>query len=110
MNNSIVDQSAHFRFLINTISRLIEVPEGVLKPVILKALKVWLLKNNKPAEIIHSLPLHLKLNMIKQIFNIGKTILKQMLKAPKEKQGVIMDFAFERAFKFYMNFIITNQV
>lgn len=110
MNNPIIDQSRHFRLLIKTLSRLIDVSEAVLKAVILKALKVWLLKNNKPVEIIHSLPLNLKLNMIKQIFNIGKTILKQMLTPPKEKQEVIMDIAFERAFKFYMNYVITNQV
>jgi hypothetical protein len=110
INNLTVDQSIHFRFLIKTICSLIDVPESILKTIIFKALRVWLLKNNELVETLETLPLNLKLNMMKQIFNIGKIILKQMLTAPKETQGVIVDIAFERAFKFYMNYVMNNQV
>ncbi|MHA2049141.1 MAG: hypothetical protein ACW986_05960 [Promethearchaeota archaeon] len=109
-NNPTIDQSNHFQLLIKTTSGLIGVPELVLKGVIIKAMEEWLLKNNKTAETIHSMPIHLKLNMMKQIFNIGKKILKQMVTAPKKKQSIIVDIAFEKAFNIYMNFVIDNHI
>lgn len=103
-NYSAVVQSNQFQLLIKSICGLISVPEIVMKVIILRALKEWLFKNNKTIETIHSMPINLKLNMMKQIFNIGKEMLKLMVTAPKEKHEVIIDIAFERAFKFYLNY------
>ena len=44
-----------------------------------------------------------KLIATKEIFNIGKDRLKEMLSCPKEQSEILLDIAFERAFRFYLD-------
>jgi len=46
-----------------------------------------------------------KLFATKEIFNIGKNRLKEMLSCPKEQSEALLDIVFERSFKFYLDYL-----
>lgn len=96
--------------IIHEISRFlhqfIKLPEKIMKSIAWNALKEWQTKNNKTIAEIHELPIGIRLNTIKEIFRMGNKILKTMLKQPKNKGEIIIDIAFEKAFKLFLNYFI----
>jgi len=95
--------------LINEISAvlcvIIQIPEAAMKGIVWNALREWQLKNNKTIAEIAKLPIARRLNAVKEIFLLGNKILKRMLKQPESKNEIILDIAFEKAFKYYLNYI-----
>jgi len=51
------------------------------------------------------MPINRRLNAVKEIFYVGNNILKKMLKQPRSKNEIILDIAFEKAFKYYLNYL-----
>ena len=95
--------------LITEISRYvckqIPIPELVIKSAIMSVLKIWQKENNKPISEIATMTLPKQIIFLKEIFTIAKEHLKCMLLQPKEKGEIILDIAFERAFKFYLEYL-----
>jgi len=57
---------------------------------------------NKTISEIANMAITEKLTTFKEIFNIGKVRLKEILSYPKEQSELLLDIAFERAFKYYL--------
>lgn len=95
--------------LIEDISRvlciIIQIPEVAMRGIVWNALREWQLKNNKIIAEIAEMPIARRLNAVKEIFYLGNKILKRMLRQPKSKNEIILDIAFEKAFKHYLNYI-----
>ena len=87
---------------------IIKIPESSIKGIVWKALREWQLKNNMTVANIAEMPIGRKLNTVKEIFYIGKKILKRMLKDPKAKSEIIIDIAFGKAFKYYLEYLNKN--
>ncbi|KKN09655.1 hypothetical protein LCGC14_1044410 [marine sediment metagenome] len=103
------EQSKLIQELSNFLYEIIKIPGLALKGTTWKALREWLIKNKKNIAEIGDMPIEEKLNAIKEIFCIGNRILKGMLKHPKDKNGIIIDIAFEKAFKNFLNYTIKNK-
>lgn len=107
-----IDCTANQSKLIEEISiflcLIIKIPESAIRGIVWNALRDWQLKNNKTIAKIAEMPIGKRLNAVKEIFYIGRKILKRMLKDPKAKSEIIIDIAFERAFKFYLNYLNKN--
>lgn len=98
------EQSKLIQELSNFLYEIIKISELALKGTTWKALREWLIKNKKTIAEIADMPIEKRLNAIKEIFCIGNRILKGMLKQPKDKNGIIIDIAFEKAFKHFLNY------
>ncbi len=98
--------------LIDEISKvlciIIQIPEIAMKGIVWNALREWQLKNKKTIAEISKLSIARRLNAVKEIFYQGNKILKSMLKQPKSKNEIFLDIAFEKAFKYYLNYIYQN--
>lgn len=86
------------------ICKQISIPELAIKSAIMYVLNIWQEKNNKSISEIATMTLPKQIIFLKEIFTIGKEHLKCMLLQPKEKGEIILDIAFERAFKFYLEY------
>ncbi len=64
---------------------------------------------DKPMSEIANMEISEKLTTFKEIFNIGKVRLKEMLSYPKEESELLLDIAFERAFKYYLQHLQRTQ-
>ena len=95
--------------LIKTISSLvceqIEIPELAMRCITWYALNDWQKMKEKTIGEIANMELSEKLTTFKEIFNIEKVRLKELLSYPKEQSELLLDIAFERAFKFYLQHI-----
>jgi hypothetical protein len=95
--------------LIKAITKLIceqiSIPELAMRSTTWFAINEWQMKHNMPATEIANFPISDKLKAFKEIFNIGKERLKDMLSYPKEQSEILIDIAFERAFKFYLGYL-----
>ena len=91
------------------ICKIIKLPEIAIRASIWKALKEWQRIHNKAIDEIAELPVELRLNAMKEIFNIGRKLLKKMVKEPRDKSDIIIDIAFEKSFKFYLNNFCNSQ-
>ncbi len=85
--------------------KIIQIPETAMKGIVWNALREWQLKNNKTIAEIAKLSIAKRLNAVKEIFYYGNKILKKMLKHPKSKNEIILDIAFEKSFKYYLNYV-----
>jgi len=95
--------------LINEMSKYIckeiSISDLVIKSAIMYVLKIWQEKNNKSISEIATMTLPKQLIFLKEIFTISKEHLKCMLLQPKENGEIILDIAFERAFKFFLEYL-----
>ena len=87
------------------VCKQISIPELAIKSAIMDVLKIWQEKNNKSISEIATMTRPKQIIFLKEIFTIGKEHLKCMLLQPKEKGEIILDIAFERAFKFYLEYL-----
>jgi hypothetical protein len=95
--------------LVTTISNLIcehiAIPKLAMRGTAWYAMREWQQKENKLISEIADMSGPDRLSATKQIFNIGKKKLKQMLSYPKEQSEALLDICFERAFKFYLEIL-----
>ena len=106
--NLTVEQSRIIHEISKFLRQFIKLPEITMKSIIWNALKEWQIKNNMVIAEIRELPIGIRLNTIKGIFCMGNKMLKTMLKQPKSKGEIIIDIAFEKAFKLFLNYIINK--
>ena len=92
--------------LVKTISNLIceqiSIPPLAMRATTWFALSEWQKRKNKLISEIATMSMINKLRATKEIFNIGKNRLKEILSCPKEQSEILLDIAFERAFKYYL--------
>ncbi|MFW9988305.1 MAG: hypothetical protein ACFFC3_06595 [Candidatus Odinarchaeota archaeon] len=98
--------------IINEISRFlsqnIRLSNSITKAITWNAIREWQIRNNKNVAYIRELSIGKRLNAIKEMFCIGNKMLKTMLKQPKDKSEIIIDIAFEKAFKLFLNYSYKN--
>jgi hypothetical protein len=102
------EQSKLIDEISKVLCKIIQIPETAMKGIVSNALREWQLKNKKTVAEIAELSISKRLNAVKQIFYQGNKILKMMLKQPKPKNEIILDIAFEKAFKHYLNWVYQN--
>ncbi|MFX1569992.1 MAG: hypothetical protein ACFFCV_16680 [Promethearchaeota archaeon] len=84
---------------------IIKIPESAIKGIVWKALREWQLKKNNSIAKISEMPLGKRFNALKEIFSISRNLIKRMLKDPQIKSELIIDIAFEKAFKYYLSYL-----
>ena len=84
---------------------LVNVSIPAMRGIIWHALSEWQRKHNKTINEINNMLVSEKICAAKDIFNIGKKELKAMLNEPKEQAELLLDIVFERAFKYYMEYL-----
>ena len=99
------EQLKLIKIITNLVCEQISIPELAMRSTTWFALNEWQMKHNMPAAEIANFPISDKLKAFKEIFNIGKERLKGMLSYPKEQSEILIDIAFERAFKFYLGYL-----
>ncbi|MFX0082258.1 MAG: hypothetical protein ACFE94_10955 [Candidatus Hodarchaeota archaeon] len=87
----------------------INIPVLAMKVTALKALKEWETRNNCSITAISGMPVGKRLNAVKEIFSIGKKMVKNMVSDPKEKNEILIDISFEKAFKYFLGYYSRNQ-
>ena len=102
-------QSNLIRGITKIICDFINIPELAMKGTALKALRKWEIKNNSIINAIADMPIGKGLNAVKEIFCIGKKMVKEMLSDPKDKNEILIDISFEKAFKFFLDYYYRNQ-
>ncbi|MFX0075973.1 MAG: hypothetical protein ACFE96_11055 [Candidatus Hermodarchaeota archaeon] len=93
----------------NLICEQIAIPKLAMRGTAWYAMREWQRKENKLVSDIASMSMTHRLSATKQIFNIGKEKLKQMLSFPKEQSEALLDICFERAFKYYLEHLYRMQ-
>jgi len=87
------------------LSEQIDVPILTMRGVTWYALKEWQTINNKNIAQLNNFPITEKLFAAKEIFDIGKRVLTEILKDPCNENKNKLDIAYEKAFKIYLNAI-----
>jgi len=83
------------------ISQFLEIPELAIQIITWKAHIDWQKKHEKVIADIANLPPVERLTAVKELFNIGKKYLKDLL-SNREEQELLVDIAFDKAFKLYL--------
>lgn len=91
--------------LTKLICKQISIPELAMRSITWFTLNDWQRKHNMSATEIDNFPISDKLIAFKEIFNIGKERLKDILSYPKDQSEILIDIAFERAFKLYLDYL-----
>lgn len=99
------EQSKIIQEISRFLSEIIKLPDITIKAMTWNAIREWQIRNNKTIADIRELPIGKRLNTVKEIFCIGNKILKTMLKQPKTKSEIIIDIAFEKAFKLFLDYV-----
>jgi len=73
--------------------------------VIWLSMREWQISHKKTIAEIRDLPIPMRLKAVKEIFNIGKRMLKNMLNEPKEQNEMLIDIASENAFKLFIDYL-----
>ena len=87
------------------ICQQIDIPTLAIRATTWYALKEWQLRNNKTIAELNSSDNKSNIIAGKEIFEIGKHILKNILKEPNSENEMKLDIAYEKAFKIYLNII-----
>ena len=102
-------QSNLIRGITKIICDFINIPELAMKGIALKALRDWEIENNNSITAIADMPIGIGLNAVKEIFSIGKKMVKELVSDPKDKNEILIDISFEKAFKFFLDYYCRNQ-
>ncbi|MFX1343541.1 MAG: hypothetical protein ACFFAI_00425 [Promethearchaeota archaeon] len=97
-------QSNLIRGITKIICDFINIPELAMKGTALKALREWEIKHNSSINIIADMPISKALKAVKEIFSIGKGMVKELVSDPKDKNEILIDIAFEKSFKFFLDY------
>jgi len=84
------------------ISKHISIPSLALKGIICHSLGEWQEKNNKKISEISNTPFEDIMIAAKYIFLSCKKTSKEVLQAPKDQSELLLDIAFERGFKTFI--------
>jgi hypothetical protein len=84
----------------------INIPILAMRGSIFNALSNWQIENHRVLEDIVTESFEERLRTAKEIFNIGKQKLKEVLLDPKNGDEILLDIAFERAFKKFITHLI----
>jgi len=103
------DQQKLIKTISNLVCEQIEIPELAMRCTTWYAISEWQNKKGKLISDIAEMEITEKLTTFKEIFNIGKVQLKEILTCPKEQSELLLDIAFERAFKFYLRHLHRTQ-
>ncbi|NVM35402.1 MAG: hypothetical protein HWN81_07390 [Candidatus Lokiarchaeota archaeon] len=103
--NLTIEQNKIIHEISRFINKIIKLPDTAIKAITWNAIREWQIRNNKTIAEIRELPIGKRLNAVKEIFCTGDKMLKTMLKQPKNKSEILIDIAFEKAFKLFLNFI-----
>ncbi|MFW9822617.1 MAG: hypothetical protein ACFFE4_06765 [Candidatus Thorarchaeota archaeon] len=99
--------------LINAISKIIcefiNIPEIPMKATVWNALREWQIKNGMSIAEIPKMPIGKGLNAVKEIFSIGKRMVKEMVKDRVARNENIIDVVFEKAFMFFLEYYSANR-
>jgi len=106
--NLTIEQTKIIHEISRFINQIIKLPDTAIKALTWSAIQQWQIRNNKTIAEIRELPIGKRLNAVKQIFCIGDKMLKAMLKQPKNESELIIDIAFEKAFKLFLDYISKN--
>jgi len=106
--NLTIEQTKIIHEISRFINQIIKLPDTAIKALTWSAIQQWQIRNNKTIAEIRELPIGKRLNAVKQIFCIGDKMLKVMLKQPKNESELIIDIAFEKAFKLFLDYISKN--
>ncbi|MFX1314018.1 MAG: hypothetical protein ACFFBZ_11685 [Promethearchaeota archaeon] len=99
------DQLKLIQNIAKRLCELINVSIPAMRGIIWHAMSEWQRKYNKSTTEITQMSMNKRIIAAKEIFNIGKKELKTMLNEPKEQNELLLDIIFERAFKYYMEYI-----
>ncbi len=89
----------------NLVCEQISIPELAMRSITWFTLNEWQTKHNMSATEIDNFSISDKLITFKEIFNIGRERLKDILAYPKNQSEILIDIAFERAFKLYLDYL-----
>ncbi|MHA1240794.1 MAG: hypothetical protein ACTSQU_08350 [Promethearchaeota archaeon] len=103
------EQQKLIKIISNLVCEQIEIPELAMRCITWYAITDWQKMKDKPISEITNMEITEKLTTFKEIFNIGKVRLKEMLSYPKEESELLLDIAFERAFKYYLQHLHRTQ-
>jgi hypothetical protein len=99
--------------LIKAISKIIcefiNIPELAMKATAWKAIREWQIMKNLSIAEIPRMPIGKGLNAVKEIFSIGKRMVKEMVRDPVERNEIIIDIVFEKAFMFFLEYFSQNR-
>ncbi|MFX0146152.1 MAG: hypothetical protein ACFE8E_00175 [Candidatus Hodarchaeota archaeon] len=93
------------RDISNGLCELMNVPLLAMRGIIWRALNQWQIKNKKTISEIMDLPLNENLIAAKEIFDIAKGKLKAIITEPVDQNEQLLDIIFEKAFRYYMNYV-----
>jgi len=102
-------QSKLIRGISKIIREFINIPELPMKATAWNALREWQIKSNTSITEIPKMAIGKSLNAVKEIFSIGKRMVKEMVKEPTEKNENIIDIVFEKAFMFFLEYYSQNR-
>ncbi len=103
------EQQKLIKIISNLICEQIEIPELAMRCITWYVLSDWQKMKNKTISEIAGMEITEKLTTFKDLFNMGKVRLKEMLLFPKEPSELLLDIAFERAFKYYLQHLYRMQ-
>ena len=103
------EQQKLIKIISSLVCEQIEIPELAMRCITWYAITDWQKMKDKPISEIANMEISEKLTTFKEFFNIGKVRLKEMLLYPKEQSELLLDIAFERAFKYYLQHIYRTQ-
>ena len=96
------EQQKLIKIISSLVCEQIEIPELAMRCITWYSITDWQKMKDKPISEIANMEISEKLTTFKELFNIGKVRLKGMLSYPKEQSELLLDIAFERAFKYYL--------
>ena len=91
------------------ICEFINIPKLPMKATAWNALREWQIKNNMSIAGISKMPIGKGLNAVKEIFSIGKRMVKEMVKDPIERNEIIIAIVFEKAFMIFLEHYSRNR-
>lgn len=103
------EQQKLIKMISSLVCEQIEIPELAMRCTTWYALSDWQKMKGKTLSEIVDMDITEKLSTFKEIFNIGKVRLKEILSYPKEQSELLLDIAFERAFKYYLQHLHSTQ-
>ena len=103
------EQQELIKMISSLVCEEIEIPELAMRCTTWYALSDWQKMKGKTLSEIVDMEITEKLSTFKEIFNIGKVRLKEILSYPKEQSELLLDIAFERAFKYYLQHLHSTQ-
>jgi len=103
------EQQKLIKIISSLVCEQIKIPELAMRCITWYAITDWQKMKDKSISEIANMEISEKLTTFKEIFNIGKVRLKEMLSYPKEQSELLLDIAFERAFKYYLQHLDKTQ-